>query len=265
MIDQRINKCRFVASRWFRSVVTTLVCLNALVLGLYTIPAVKEFLGVYLYGIDRFCLACFVIEMILKLWAYRWRFFKVGWNCFDLTVIVISLLPQFGVLSSIRLFRYLRVLRLITSFRQLRIIVMSVVRALPGIGWTAVFLFLIYYVYAIIGVNLYGQNCPNAFGTLTRAFYSLFQLMTLDGWRTDIVDPVVATNPSAWWYFISFIILSAFVLMNVVIGIFVNSMNETVARTKSKGFSDTKIEEALSDLSKRLERIENKLDSQDVN
>lgn len=264
-MDQRINKCRFVASRWFRSVVTTLVCLNALVLGLHTIPHVRESVGVYLHGIDRLCLACFVIEMMLKLWAYRWRFFKVGWNCFDFFVIVISLLPQFGVLSSVRLFRYLKVLRLITSFRQLRIIVMSVVRALPGIGWTAVFLILIYYVYAIIGVNLYGQNCPNVFGTLPRAFYSLFQLMTLDGWRAEIVDPVVATNPSAWWYFMSFIILSAFVLMNVVIGIFVNSMNETVARTKSARAPDAKIEEAFYDLGKRLERIENKLDSQDVN
>ena len=166
MIDQRINKGRFVASGWFRSVVTTLVCLNALVLGLHTIPAVRESVGVYLHGIDRLCLACFVIEMILKLWAYRMRFFRVGWNCFDLAVVVISLLPQLGVFSSVRLFRYLRVLRLITRFRQLRIIVMSVVKALPGIGWTAVFLFLIYYVYAIIGVNLYGQNCPNVFGTL---------------------------------------------------------------------------------------------------
>lgn len=264
-MDQRINKCRFVASRWFRSVVTTLVCLNALVLGLHTIPHVRESVGVYLHGIDRLCLACFVVEMMLKLWAYRWRFFKVGWNCFDFFVIVISLLPQFGVLSSVRLFRYLKVLRLITSFRQLRIIVMSVVRALPGIGWTAVFLILIYYVYAIIGVNLYGQNCPNVFGTLPRAFYSLFQLMTLDGWRAEIVDPVVATNPSAWWYFMSFIILSAFVLMNVVIGIFVNSMNETVARTKLARAHDAKIEEAFYDLGKRLERIENKLDSQDVN
>ena len=89
--------------------------------------------------------------------------------------------------------------------------------------------------------------------------------MTLDGWRAEIVDPVVAINPSAWWYFISFIILSAFVLMNVVIGVLVNSMSEMVARTKSSEIHNAKIQEALSDLSKRLERIENKLDSRKVN
>ena len=257
MIGQQIR--RHVASKWFRLVVTSLVCLNALVLGLHTIPAVRSSLGTYLIGIDRLCLACFVVEMLLKLYAYKSRFFKVGWNSFDLTVVLVSILPQLGVFSSVRLLRYFKVLRLIGRFRQLRIIVMSVVRALPGIGWTAAFLVLIYYVYAIIGVNLYGQHCPEVFGTFPRAIYSLFQLMTLDGWRTEIVNPVVAIDSSAWWYFLSFIILSAFVFMNVVIGVFVNSMSEAVARTKSSGLSDGKIEEVLSDLNRRLERIEGKL------
>lgn len=264
MKGQHVRRCGFVASKWFRSLVTVLVCLNALVLGLHTIPAVRYSFGAYLIGIDRLCLACFVVEMVLKLYAYRGRFFKVGWNSFDLMVILVSILPQLGMFSSVRLLRYFKILRLVVCFRQLRIVVMSVVRALPGIGWTAAFLVLIYYVYAIIGVNLYGQYCPDIFGTFPRAIYSLFQLMTLDGWRAEIVDPVVAIDSSAWWYFLSFIILSAFVFMNVVIGIIVNSMSEAVARAKSSSLSGGKIEKVLSDLNNRLERIEGKLGINDV-
>ena len=260
----KIIRC-FVNSKWFRSAVTALVCLNAGVIGLHTIPAVRDCMGTYLRGIDKVCLGCFALEMVLKLYAFRWRFFSVGWNCFDFVVIGLSLVPQLGVFSSVRLFRYMRVLRLITRFRHLRLIVRSIVVSLPGIGWTAALLILIFYVYAIIGVSMFGEDCPGLFGTLPCAFYSLFQLMTLDGWATEVVNPVVKLHLAAWWYFISFILISSFVLMNVVVGILVNSMSEASNRTSriNRTKVDERIEETLVEFQARLKRIEELLNAKD--
>ena len=248
---------KFVESRFFRFIVTALIFINAVAMGLQTLQEISQGARAVLSWVDIGCLAFFCAEMFLKIRAYRKRFFSDAWNCFDLIVIVISLMPQLGILSTVRVFRSLRVFRLLSMTRLLRLIVESIIFSLPGMGWTALLLMLIYYLYAIFGVNLYGQEFPDVFGSVQKSFFTLFQLMTLDGWSSELAGPIVRRHPYAWVYFVSFVLISSFVIMNVVVGIFVNTMGETLRRHHSKKTcKSSELEAELKEIGARLKRIE---------
>lgn len=244
----------FLENRYTRWVISAVVFVNAIVIGLLTVESLHVGVRALLRAVDAGCLAFFVVEMALKLWVYRARFFRSPWNCLDLVVVLISLLPQLGMFTTIRIFRSLRVFRVISGTRHLRMIVVAIVNSIPGIGWTAFLLMLIYYVYAIIGVNLYGQEFPDLFGSMQKAFFTLFRMMTLDDWCSEIAAPILKTHPMSWIYIVSFVLVSAFVVMNVVIGIFVNSMSEEDHQLRGEDAQCNKAN--IDEMKKQLDRIE---------
>ncbi|WP_039811075.1 ion transporter [Nocardia otitidiscaviarum] len=224
--DWRMALERWVDSPRVRSATTALILGNAVVLGVETSAAARAHAGDLLAGLDRALLAFFVVELLLKLIATGPRFFRSGWNIFDFAIIGIALVPAVGPLSVLRTLRVLRVMRLLSTVRRLRMLVDSLAQALPGIGWSAALLGLLFYVFAVVGTEMFGQRFPDWFGDLGRSLYSLFQIMTLESWSMGIARPVMAEYSYAWLYFVPFILLTSFVVLNLFIAIIVSATQE---------------------------------------
>jgi voltage-gated sodium channel len=227
---------KVVESRFFRVAVFGVILLNAVILGLETSPMVMANVGISLDILDKICLCIFAVELVLRLAAYRLKFFKSGWNVFDLLIISGSLITTIDAISSmrvIRLLRELRAIRLISGLKTMQIIVNAIVKSLPSLAYTACLMLILYYVYAVIGVNLFGESNPTEFGSIFSTMITLFQLMTFDGWATDLMRPMMEIHPYAWIYFISFVTLSAIFMLNIVVGIAVNFVSDSYASRKS--------------------------------
>lgn len=204
--------------------VILLIIANALVLGLETSAAAMSRFGPLLRALDQAMLAFFVLELGLKLVARGLSFFRHGWNVFDFVVVAIALVPSSGPLAVLRALRVLRVLRLVSATPRLRFVVEALLHAIPGIGAIAGLMVIIFYVFAVIVTKLFGASFPDWFGTLGASFYSLFQIMTLESWSMGIVRPVMQVYPWAWAIFVPFVIVATFTMLNLFIGIIVNTM-----------------------------------------
>jgi len=225
----KLPKRRKQVAQWVESarvqwIVVALIVINAITLGLETSGSVLAMAGHWLLAIDGVILAVFVVEIALKLYAYRWRFFTSGWNAFDFLIVSIALLPASGPLAILRALRILRVLRLVSMVPSLRFVVESLLRAIPGITSIAVLMLLIFYVFAVMATGLFGDAYPAWFGSLGASMYSLFQVMTLESWSMGIVRPVMETHPLAWLFFVPFILITTFTVLNLFIAIIVNTM-----------------------------------------
>lgn len=220
---------KFVESIHFQRFIIGAILVNAATLGLETSAAVREVIGPFLAGLDRVVVGIFFAEILLKLAVYRWRFFRDGWNVFDFVIVAISLVPASGPFTVLRALRVLRVLRMVSVVPSLRKVVESMIRALPGLGAIIGVLGLLYYVAAVMATNLFGGTHPQWFGTLGASMYTLFQIMTLESWSMGIVRPVMEAHPYAWLFFVPFIIITAFAVLNLFIGVIVNAMNEVEA------------------------------------
>ena len=208
----------------FQHFVTAVILVNAVTLGLETSATAMEAAGPLLVALDRIALSIFVIELALKMFACRLRFFRDGWNIFDFVIVAIALVPSAGPLSVLRALRILRVLRLLSVVPSLRKVVSSLIGALPGMGSIIAVLFLVFYVGAVLSTKLFGSSFPGWFGTIGGSMYTLFQIMTLESWSMGIVRPVLEVYPYAWIFFVPFIVLTSFMVLNLFIAIIVNSM-----------------------------------------
>ncbi|MFN4354563.1 ion transporter [Parvibaculum sp.] len=208
----------------FQHFVTAVILVNAVTLGLETSGTAMEAAGPLLIALDRIALTIFVIELTMKMAAYRLRFFRDGWNIFDFIIVAIALVPSAGPLSVLRALRILRVLRLLSVVPSLRKVVASLIGALPGMGSIIAVLFLVFYVGAVLSTKLFGASFPDWFGTIGGSMYTLFQIMTLESWSMGIVRPVLEVYPYAWIFFVPFIVLTSFMVLNLFIAIIVNSM-----------------------------------------
>jgi voltage-gated sodium channel len=162
----------------------------------------------------------------LKLYAYGKDFYKSAWNIFDASVVIVSILPAAGSFAVFRALRILRTLRLLNNVPKLKLIIESLLLAVPSIGWIMVLLIIIFYVFAVIGTALFGVDFPEYFGTLGRSFYTLFQIMTLESWSSAIARPIQETSPLSALYFVTFILIATYTTLNIFIAIVVNTMNE---------------------------------------
>ena len=228
---------RLIESKNFELVLTVLIIINAITLGLETSPAIMVSWGPLLHLIDRALLGVFVLELVIKLVIYRFTFFKSGWNIFDFAIIAIALVPASGPLTVLRALRILRVLRLVTIIPSLKRVVGAMIASLPGMGSIILLLLLVFYVGGVMATKLFQATEPEAFGTLGRSLYTLFQLMTLDGWSGEIVKPVLKNHPYAMVFFLPFILFSAFVALNLFIGVIVGAMQseaEAVAKVDAQ-------------------------------
>ncbi|MEM1365686.1 MAG: ion transporter [Pseudomonadota bacterium] len=225
--DQQGMRARlraFLTSRRFEAFITAIIAINAITLGMETSKAVMAAIGPALLVFDKLVLGIFVVEILLKLFAFGGRFFRSGWNWFDLIIVGISLMPASGALSVLRALRILRVLRLISVVPALRRVVGALVEALPGMGSIIVLMGLVFYVFAVMSTKLFGAAFPDWFGSVGASAYSLFQIMTLESWSMGIVRPVMETYSWAWAFFVPFILSTSFVVLNLFIGIIVSAM-----------------------------------------
>ena len=184
------------------------IVVNAIVLGLETSKPIMAQFGGLILAIDQACLAIFVVEIAAKLIARGIRFFRDGWNLFDLAVVAIALVPSSGGLSVLRALRILRVLRVVSVAPRLRRVVEGFITALPGMGSVFLLMSIIFYIGAVIATKIFGAEFPQWFGSLGQSGYTLFQVMTLESWSMGIVRPVLEVYPYAWAFFIPFILVN---------------------------------------------------------
>lgn len=213
-------------SRRFQNAITALIVANALILGLQTSKEIVAAAGGVLDALDRAILCVFVVELLAKMAVYRRRFHRDAWNVFDLVVVTIALIPASGPLSVLRALRVLRVLRLVSTIPSMRRVVEGLLRAIPGMGSVLALLLLVYYVFAVMTTQMYGEAFPALFGNIWRSAYSLFQVMTLESWSQEIVRPVMEVYPYAWALFVPFILTTSFTVLNLFIAVIVSAVGE---------------------------------------
>lgn len=240
----------------FQNFIIGVIVFNAVVLGLETSPTIMAAAGPLILALDRICLGIFVVEIVAKLIAYRWSFFRSGWNIFDFLIVAIALVPTTQGLSVLRALRILRVLRLITAMPRLRRVVEGFVTALPGMGSVFVLMSIVFYIGSVMATKLFAASFPQWFGTLGQSAYSLFQIMTLESWSMGIVRPVMEVYPYAWMFFVPFIMVTTFAVVNLLVGLIVNSMQDAHAE-EANASTDAYRDEVLS----RLSAIEARLES----
>ena len=244
---------KVVDHKAFQGFILFIIIFNSAIMGIETISGLPNKVVLVLGLFNNICLWIFIIEMLLKFLAYGMDYFKDPWNWFDMVIIGTSLISALPFMAAFRAFRVLRVLRslkalrsmrLVSSIRHLQIILVAIVRSVPSILWTGLLMILIYYIFALIGVNLFGQAFPDWFGTVGKAMYTLFQVMTLESWSMGISRPVMDVYSAAWLYFVPFVLVSSFIVMNVVVGIVVNSISEVTAEDTKQALEDAGDEES---------------------
>jgi voltage-gated sodium channel len=225
----RDRVARLVHSDRFQRAIIAVIVANAIVLGLETSDWMMAHAGGLLVALDRIALAIFVVEIGLKLYADRLSFFRSGWNLFDFAIVAIALLPATAGLSVLRALRILRAFRLISALPSLRRVVEGLLRAIPAMGSVVLLLALVFYVGAVMATKLFGDAFPDWFGSVGASLYSLFQIMTLESWSMGIVRPVMEVYPFAWAFFVPFILVTSFMVLNLFIAIIVTAMTESDA------------------------------------
>ncbi|KLN62685.1 ion transporter [Kiloniella spongiae] len=250
----------------FTWVITILILINAVTLGLETNSSLTPFQTELLHWVDKIILVIFSLELALKFYTYRLGFFKSGWNIFDLLIVTIAWVPASGALAVLRALRILRVLRLISVIPQMRRVIGAIVASIPGMLSVVGVLSIVFYVAAVLTTKLFGQhpdpNMQEWFGSVSSSAYTLFQIMTLESWSMGIVRPTMEIFPHSWIFFIPFIIITSFAVLNLFIGIIVDAM-----QTSHESDTDEKITEManithddLQTLINRFDVLENKID-----
>jgi len=224
--DWRLSLKKFVESSPVQRLVIVLILVSAALLGLETSDAVVNSWGKWVYLFDRIIVAVFVVEITLRILVYRAQFFRDPWSVFDFLVVSISLIPASGPLEVLRSLRVLRVLRLLTMVPSMRRVVGGMLAAIPGLGSVVAVMLVIYYVSAVMATNLFGDEFPEWFGSLGDSAYTLFQIMTLESWSMGIVRPVMEVFPYAWLFFVPFILIATFTMLNLFIAVIVNAVQE---------------------------------------
>jgi len=214
----------WVESKRVQNFIIGLIVINAIILGMETSPTIMAHIGPQLLALDKLILGVFVVEIGLKLITQGPSFFRRGWNIFDFIVVGIALVPASGPLAILRALRILRVLRLLSMLPRLRFVVEALLHSLPGIGSIALLMVVIYYVAAVMATGLFGASHPEWFGSIGYSMYTLFQIMTLESWSMGIVRPVMEDYPYAWMFFIPFILIATFTVLNLFIAIIVDAM-----------------------------------------
>lgn len=268
------------ADSFFEYFIIFVIILNSAVLGIATSPGISAQFRTVLDIIDKTCLAVFVVELVLKFIAYNKHFFSASkWNTFDLVIVLVSIfgtVPYFSIFRGIKVFRafklvktlktlrVVKTLKIINSLKHLQIILKAIVFAIPSIIWTFLLLLIAFYFYAIIGVNLFGAEFSEHFGSLGKSFYTLFQLMLFDDWG-NITRPILKEVSASWIYFVSFGIISAYTILQVVTGIVVESIQNVTTDKNHKNEETSEPEKVtvtaheIENLSRQIELLEKQI------
>ncbi|GGA10551.1 ion transporter [Neptunicoccus cionae] len=255
--NRRTHRQKLVA--WLEQPAVTkfilvIIILNAITLGLATSDRIVAETGGVLALFDDLVIVIFVIEMALKLYAYGWRFFLSAWNIFDLAIVAVSLIPASDSLRVLRGLRVIRAMRVLSAVPQMRDVIKALLDAMPGMGAVVILLSIVFYIFAVMATMLYGETFPQWFGSVGASLYSLFQIMTLESWSMGIVRPVMEAHPYAWAFFVPFIICTAFAVLNLFIGLLVNTMQAAVEEEQ-----DAELERIMGVVSEGNARVQEQL------
>lgn len=237
-----------------RNFIIGVIVINAILLGMETSQTLMHQAGGLITTLDMICLVIFVIELALKLFALGLRFFRNGWNIFDFLIVGVSLMPGAQSLSVLRALRIMRLLRVISAAPRLQRVVEGFITALPGMGSVFLLMAMIFYIGSVMATKLFAESFPQWFGSLGQSAYSLFQIMTLESWSMGIVRPVMEVYPYAWGFFVPFIMMTTFAVVNLLVGLIVNSMQDAHGAEESERTDAYRDEvlERLRDIEKRL-------------
>lgn len=217
---------RFLESKKVQHFIVTLIVINSISIGMETSKSWMAAYGHWFDFVDNVILFVFVVEILLKLYAFGFRFFKDAWNVFDFAIVAVAAVPATSAFSVFRTMRILRTLRLVKNVPKLRIIIEALIKSVPSIGWISVLLVTVFYIFAVLATNLYGEAYPEWFGDIGDSMFTLFQVMTLESWSSGIARPMMETMPNAYFFFIPFILIATYTTLNIFIAIVVNTMNE---------------------------------------
>lgn len=249
---------RTVDARWFEPAMITMIVLNGVLIGLETSHDILAAHGDLLHLGNNVFLGVFIIEAALKITAVAPRFrlyFGNGWNLFDFSVVVLSLIPATGEFALVaRLIRVLRVLRLVSAIPQLRLIVATLVRSIPSMGHVILLMSVIFYIYAVTGFHLFHAHDEEHWGTLGAALLTLFQMVTLEGW-VDIMETAMELHPWSWVYFVSFVMLGTFVVLNLFIAVVINNLENSKAAELEELRTPATHDEVLAELRRTQEAL----------
>jgi len=251
----REKTAEFLERRTVRNGIIAVILFNAVLLGMETSSEIMAVAGPLILALDAACLTVFVVEILLKLFAHRLGFWRSGWNVFDFLIVGISLVPGAGAFTVLRALRILRLLRVVSVTPSLRRVVEGFLKALPGMGSVFLLMTMIFYIGAVMATKLFQTSFPEWFGTIGRSAYSLFQIMTLESWSMGIVRPVMEIYPYAWAFFVPFIMMTTFAVVNLLVGLIVNSMQDA-----HHAEDNLKTDAYRDEVIKRLESIEKRLD-----
>ncbi|MFN4057822.1 MAG: ion transporter [Roseinatronobacter sp.] len=228
----------FLDLKLVRNGIVGVILFNAVLLGMETSDAIMGAVGPLILLLDKICLSIFVAELVLKFYAHRLAFFKSGWNIFDFLIVGISLMPGAQTFSVLRALRILRLLRVVSVTPSLRRVVEGFLKALPGMGSVFLLMGMIFYIGSVMATKLFKNSFPEWFGDLGNSAYTLFQVMTLESWSMGIVRPVMGQYPYAWAFFVPFIMVTTFAVVNLLVGLIVNSMQDAHAEESNKATDD---------------------------
>jgi voltage-gated sodium channel len=249
------NKIRaFVEGSAAQRFIIALIVISAVILGMETSKSLMQSYGFWLNLVNSLILYVFVIELLLRLFAHRLRFFTQPWSIFDTVVVLIAFIPGGQAFAALRALRVLRVLRLLSMVPTMRKVIEGLLAAIPGIASVACIMLLFFYIFAVVGTHLYGATFPQWFGTLGDTMFTLFQIMTLESWSMGIVRPVMEQHPGAWAFFVVYILVTTFTMLNLFIAIIVNAMHSDEDKSAQSARQELKatLQAELKAMEKRL-------------
>jgi voltage-gated sodium channel len=229
----------FIENDRFERAVTALIAANAITLGIETSPVVVARFGPWLHAFDHLVLGVFVVELLLRFFVYRGAFFRDPWRVFDFVIVGMGLMPAGGAFTVLRALRVLRVLRLVSLVPSMRGVVGALLKAIPGMTSIVGLMFLVLYVSAVMATKLFGAISPEHFGHLGASLFTLFQVMTVEGWP-DIARGIMGQSPHAWVFFVVYLLVATFMVLNLFIAVVVNAMQAQVSEDlKDEGEAHT--------------------------
>ncbi len=215
---------QFIETKYFQHFITFLIIFNGITLGLATSRDFMSQYGTVIHYLDVLIVTVFTIEISLRIYVHRLQFFKDPWCLFDFFVVTISLIPANEGLSILRVLRVLRLFRLLTIVPQMRLIISAILSVIPGMASVSLVLLLFFYVFAIIATNIFSLTFPQWFGSLGESMFTLFQIMTLESWSMGIARPIIEVHPYAWIFFVIYILIVTFIMVNLFIGLVVDAI-----------------------------------------
>lgn len=235
---------RIINHPYFERTILAVIVINAITLGLETSKSLMAVYGGLLQTIDTIIMVIFVVEIVARMIVFGARFWRDPWSIFDFVIVLITLVPATGNLSIFRALRILRAMRLISAIPSVRRVVTSLLSAIPSMSAVIFLLLLINYIFAVMSTKLFGASFPEMFGTIGASFYTLFQIMTLEGWSGDVVRPVMKVYPFAWAIFVPYIVVVTFAVLNLFIGIIVDAMQQKAEAESERVIEVTETEYA---------------------